>query len=129
MVERKVLASGESIRHDGSGNGGGTTLATPYMGHSTEIGIRDCDGKAILSPDIERLRVRNRWAGRREEKNFAKAFASLRAMADRFAAPDIVREEAARFYRLAYRRRTIMRGRSAALVMAACLYAAMRNYG
>ena len=110
-----------------------STLAMHDMGLSTVIGLenRDASGRTLQSSmktTLERLRTWDRRTQLHEsiDRNLRQAFGELERMAQKLHASDAVVEKAAYIYRKAVEKR-LLRGRSISEIMAASLYAAMRD--
>ena len=110
-----------------------STLARDDMGLSTVIGLenRDVSGRALqasMRAQVERLRT---WDKRSRihpslDRNLRQAFSELDRLAEKINAGSGVVEKAAYIYRKAVEKR-LVRGRSISEMIAASLYAALRD--
>jgi transcription initiation factor TFIIB len=140
VVSERSMDSGPEWRTFGDAKGedrirGGSPTSITYrdMGLSTVIGRtkRDASGRAFSSPirgAIERLR---KWDNRAPaygsmERNLGVAMNELNKMSDKLGLPLSVKEKAAYIYRKALER-GLLRGRSITGIVAASLYAALRD--
>lgn len=113
--------------------GSPTSITYRDMGLSTVIGRtnRDASGRAVSSPlrnTIDRLR---KWDNRAPahgsmERNLGVALSELEKMSDKLGVSQAVKERAAYIYRKALER-GLLRGRSITGIVAAALYAALRD--
>lgn len=110
-----------------------SSLAMHDMGLSTVIGSenRDASGRALQSSmrtTLERLRTWDKRSQVHEsvDRNLRQAFSELGRLTDKLRVSDAIVERAAYIYRKAVERRLI-RGRSISAMIAASLYAAMRD--
>jgi len=106
----------------------------PDQGLSTVIDWRNVDGsgrvlKAEKRPRISRLRKLNRIISisASTEKNYSIAFTEIGRMISQLGLPKSIANEAAILYRHAAKKRLI-KGRSIESMVAACIYAACRQY-
>jgi transcription initiation factor TFIIB len=140
VVSERSLDSGPDWRAFGDEKGAdriraGSPTSITYrdMGLSTIIGRsnRDASGRAFSSPirgAIDRLR---KWDNRAPaygsmERNLGVAMNELDKMGDKLGLPPPVKERAAYIYRKALER-GLLRGRSITGIVAASLYAALRD--
>src|SRR5487761_1828153 len=110
-----------------------STLARDDMGLSTVIGLenRDVSGRALqasMKATVERLRT---WDKRSRvhpslDRNLRQAFSELERLAQKINAGNAVVEKAAYIYRKAVEKK-LVRGRSISEMIAASLYAALRD--
>lgn len=110
-----------------------STLARDDMGLSTVIGLenRDVSGRALqasMKATVERLRT---WDKRSRvhpslDRNLRQAFSELDRLAEKINAGSSIVEKAAYIYRKAVEKR-LVRGRSISEMIAASLYAALRD--
>ncbi len=113
--------------------GSPTSITYRDMGLSTVIGrsYQDASGRALSSPmksTIDRLR---KWDSRSPaygsmERNLGQALAELDKIGDKLAISSSIKERAAYIYRKALER-GLLRGRSISGIVAASLYAALRD--
>ncbi len=113
--------------------GSPTSITYRDMGLSTVIGRsnRDASGRAVSSPlrsTMDRLR---KWDNRAPahgsmERNLGVALSELGKMSDKLGISEAVKERAAYIYRKALER-GLLRGRSITGIVAAALYAALRD--
>jgi transcription initiation factor TFIIB len=141
VLSDKIEAEGPEWRNfsreqgedDRSRTGTPTTLAKHDMGLSTVIGVENTDvsGRALQSSmrtTLERLRT---WDRRSQihasiDRNLNQAFNELDRLAQKINAGSAVVEKAAYIYRKAVDKHLI-RGRSISSMIAASLYAALRD--
>jgi transcription initiation factor TFIIB len=113
--------------------GSPTNLAIPDMGLSSVIGSENTDAKggalnSSMKTSLERLRT---WDSRSkvhtsQERDLRKAFRELEVMSQKMNASSSIVEKAAYIYRKALERKLI-RGRTISGMIAAALYAAIRE--
>ena len=110
-----------------------SSLAMHDMGLSTVIGKenRDASGRALQSSmrtTLERLRTWDKRSQVHEsvDRNLRQAFSELARLTDKLRVSDAIVERAAYIYRKAVDR-NLIRGRSISAMIAASLYAAMRD--
>jgi transcription initiation factor TFIIB len=123
----------EQGEEDRSRVGGPSTLARHDMGLSSVIGLENTDvsGRALQSTmknTLERLRT---WDKRSQvhpslDRNYRQAFSELDRLAEKIHATNTVVEKAAYIYRKAVEKK-LVRGRSISEIIAASLYAALRD--
>ncbi len=123
----------ESGQEDRSRIGSPSSLARHDMGLSTVIGLenRDVSGRALqatMKNTLERLRT---WDKRSQahpslDRNLRQAFSELDRLAEKINAGNTVVEKAAYIYRKAVEKK-LVRGRSISEIIAASLYAALRD--
>ncbi len=110
-----------------------SSLALHDMGLATVIGAenRDASGRALessMKTTLERLRTWDKRSQVHEsvDRNLRQAFGELPRLTDKLRVSDAIVERAAYIYRKAVDRKLI-RGRSISAMIAASLYAAMRD--
>jgi transcription initiation factor TFIIB len=110
-----------------------TSIAMHDMGLATTIGgeNRDAAGKSLtgsMKSSIERMRTWDRRSQVHEsaDRNLRQAFSELRRLSEKLAVSEAVTEKAAYIYRKALER-SLVRGRSITMILAASLYAACRD--
>jgi transcription initiation factor TFIIB len=110
-----------------------TSIAMHDMGLATTIGgeNRDAAGKSItgsMKSSLERMRTWDRRSQVHEsaDRNLRQAFSELRRLSEKLAVSEAVTEKAAYIYRKALER-SLVRGRSITMILAASLYAACRD--
>ncbi|MGI0084907.1 MAG: transcription initiation factor IIB [Nitrososphaerales archaeon] len=141
VFKEKIEATGPEWRTFAKDEGGvdrartgmPSSLAMHDMGLSTVIGKenRDASGRALQSSmktTLERLRTWDKRSQVHEsvDRNLRQAFSELARLTDKLKVSDSIVERAAYIYRKAVERRLI-RGRSISAMIAASLYAAMRD--
>lgn len=110
-----------------------TSIAISDMGLATRIGgeNRDAAGKSLTGPmrsSIERMRT---WDNRSQvhqsvDRNLRQAFSELSRLSEKLSVSEAVTEKAAYIYRKALGR-SLVRGRSITMMLAASFYAACRD--
>lgn len=141
VISDKIVSEGPEWRNftkeqgdeDRSRVGTPSTLARDDMGLSTVIGLenRDVSGRALessMKATVERLRT---WDKRSRvhpslDRNLRQAFSELERLAQKINASNSVVEKAAYIYRKAVEKK-LVRGRSISEMIAASLYAALRD--
>jgi transcription initiation factor TFIIB len=120
-------------RDERSRTGLPTSIAMHDMGLATTIGgeNRDAAGKSLtgsMKSSIERMRTWDRRSQVHEsaDRNLRQAFSELRRLSEKLAVSEAVTEKAAYIYRKALDR-SLVRGRSITMILAASLYAACRD--
>ena len=140
VLKDKIVETGPEWRTfsgdekgDRSRTGIPTSIAMHDMGLATVIGVanKDASGKSLsgsMKSTVERLRTWDRRSQVHEsaDRNLRQAFSELRRLSERLAISESVTERAAYFYRKALER-NLVRGRSIAAIIAACVYAACRD--
>jgi len=110
-----------------------TSIAMHDMGLATTIGgeNRDAAGRSLsgsMKSSIERMRTWDRRSQVHEsaDRNLRQAFSELRRLSEKLSVSEAVTEKAAYIYRKALER-SLVRGRSITMILAASLYAACRD--
>ena len=110
-----------------------TSIAMHDMGLATTIGgeNRDAAGKSLsgsMKSSMERMRTWDRRSQVHEsaDRNLRQAFSELRRLSEKLSVSESVTEKAAYIYRKALER-SLVRGRSITMILAASLYAACRD--
>jgi transcription initiation factor TFIIB len=121
-------AYGKSESGDKKGRGG-----APLSWQKADRGIKTTVGKIS---DIYKLENKGKWKKLRDwgerdlssiERNLKEAMPELMRIGGFLELPNVVKDEASRIYRFALER-SFIRGRRIDYVIAACIYAACRNY-
>jgi transcription initiation factor TFIIB len=141
VMKEKIEALGPEWRtfskeeggEDRARTGMPSSLAMHDMGLSTVIGVenRDASGRALQSSmktTLERLRTWDKRSQMHEsvDRNLRQAFGELARLTDKLKVSDAIVERAAYIYRKAVDKKLI-RGRSISAMIAASLYAALRD--
>jgi transcription initiation factor TFIIB len=110
-----------------------TSIAMHDMGLATTIGgeNRDAAGRSLsgsMKSSMERMRTWDRRSQVHEsaDRNLRQAFSELRRLSEKLSVSEAVTEKAAYIYRKALER-SLVRGRSITMILAASLYAACRD--
>jgi transcription initiation factor TFIIB len=110
-----------------------TSIAIHDMGLATIIGgdNKDAAGRSLsgaMKSSVERMRTWDRRSQVHEsaDRNLKQAFSELRRLSEKLSISEAVTERAAYIYRKALDR-SLVRGRSITLILAASLYAACRD--
>ncbi len=135
VVEEKMVDSGQEFLGKDSdekkGRGGAPLSRQKYdKGLTTNVGGVSDIYKLKKSGDTRKFLRLKKWQERVStsiERNLRLAMAELRRVASFLNLPNVVRDEASRLYNFVLQR-GIVRGRSMESVIAACIYAACRQY-